>query len=180
MQFDFGATYFVYPGETAPVGVTAVSTTGRRSPAPTPRSVSCCASPAASPIRQRLQHRRLEQICGNRPGRRSAEQDAAAGCQGVGERWRGLFLVRQSVGCAGGFPLPAYLNWNAGVTFTRKNLNLDLRYYDTNLSRDNCFVFTGDPNATPGGQINPLTNPSGLVSNWCSATFVAKFWFAFN
>ena len=32
----------------------------------------------------------------------------------------------------------------------------------------------------PGGQINPLTNPQGLVSNWCSATFVAKFWFAFN
>ncbi len=28
----------------------------------------------------------------------------------------------------GGFPLPAYLNWQAGVTFTYKIFNLDLRY----------------------------------------------------
>jgi hypothetical protein len=27
----------------------------------------------------------------------------------------------------GGFPLPAYLNWQFGVTFTRKVFNLDLR-----------------------------------------------------
>ena len=72
------------------------------------------------------------------------------------------------------------ISTGAGVTFTRKNLNNDLRYCDTDLSKENCFVFTGDPNATPGGQIDPLTNPLGLVSNWCSATFVAKFWFAFN
>ena len=50
----------------------------------------------------------------------------------------------------GGFPLPAYLNWQAGVTFTHKVFNLDLRYYDTNLSKENCFVFTGDPNARAG------------------------------
>jgi hypothetical protein len=24
-----------------------------------------------------------------------------------------------------------------------------------------------------------VTNPAGLVSNWCGATFVAKAWFAF-
>ena len=78
----------------------------------------------------------------------------------------------------GGFPLPAYLNWQAGVTFTRKHFNLDLRYHDTNLSKENCFVFTGDPNARPGGTVNLVTNPEGLVSNWCSATFVAKLWFA--
>jgi uncharacterized protein (TIGR02001 family) len=80
----------------------------------------------------------------------------------------------------GGFPLPAYLNWNFGVTFSRKNLNLDMRYYDTNLSKENCYVFTGDPSATPGGQANPVTNPEGLMSRWCSATFVAKFWFTLN
>ena len=78
----------------------------------------------------------------------------------------------------GGFPLPAYLNWQAGVTFTRGPFNLDLRYYDTNLSKGDCFVFTGDPNARPGGAINPVTNPDGLTSNWCSATVVAKLWFA--
>jgi uncharacterized protein (TIGR02001 family) len=80
----------------------------------------------------------------------------------------------------GGFALPAYLNWQAGVTFTRKVFNLDLRYYDTNLSKGNCFVLTGDPNAHPGGSIDPVTNPEGLASGWCSATFVAKFWFALN
>ena len=80
----------------------------------------------------------------------------------------------------GGFPLPAYLNWQAGVTFTRKMFNLDLRYYDTNLSKENCFVLTGDLNAVPGGSINPITNPEGLMSRWCKATFVAKVWFALN
>ena len=70
----------------------------------------------------------------------------------------------------GGFPLPAYLNWQAGVTFTHKVFNLDLRYYGTNLSKENCFVFTGDPNARPGGRVDLVTNPAGLVSNWCGAT----------
>jgi hypothetical protein len=80
----------------------------------------------------------------------------------------------------GGFPLPAYLNWQTGVTITRKMINLDLRYHDTNLSKENCFVFTGDPNARPGGRTDPITNPDGLTSRWCGPTFVAKLWFALN
>jgi len=94
---------------------------------------------------------------------------------GAGYFWFGNQSVEP-----GGFPLPAHLNWNAGVTFTRKSLNLDLRYYDTNLSKENCFVFTGDPSATPGGRPDSITNPDGLVSRWCNATFVAKLWFALN
>ncbi|HEY6860584.1 MAG TPA: TorF family putative porin [Pseudolabrys sp.] len=80
----------------------------------------------------------------------------------------------------GGFPLPAYWNWQAGVTFSYKVFNLDLRYYDTNLSKEDCFVLTGDPNARPGGAVNLITNPEGLTSRWCSATFVAKVSFALN
>ena len=80
----------------------------------------------------------------------------------------------------GGFPLPAYWNWQAGVTFSYKVFSLDLRYYDTNLSKEDCFVFTGDPNAQPGGAVNLITNPEGLTSRWCSATFVAKVSFALN
>jgi uncharacterized protein (TIGR02001 family) len=80
----------------------------------------------------------------------------------------------------GGFPLPAYLNWQAGVTVNYKLINLDLRYHDTNLSKENCFVFTGDPNARPGGRPDPITNPDGLTSRWCSAAFVAKLWFALS
>lgn len=80
----------------------------------------------------------------------------------------------------GGFKLPDYLNWQAGVTFSHKFLNLDLRYHDTNLSKENCYVFTGDPNAKLGGRADPITNPAGLTSNWCSATFVAKLWVELN
>jgi uncharacterized protein (TIGR02001 family) len=80
----------------------------------------------------------------------------------------------------GGFALPAYLNWHTGVTFTYKAVGLDLRYYDTNLSKENCFVLTGDPGATPGGHVNPVTNPTGLRSSWCGATVVAKLWVALD
>jgi hypothetical protein len=92
----------------------------------------------------------------------------------------GYFLFGNQSASLGGFPLPAYLNWNAGVTFVQKNLHFDLRYYDTNLSREQCFVLTGDLNGGFGGQINPVSNPLGRVSNWCGATLVAKVWFALN
>jgi len=42
----------------------------------------------------------------------------------------------------GGFPLPAHLNRNAGVTFTSNSVNLNLRRYDTNPRRRICFFFT--------------------------------------
>jgi uncharacterized protein (TIGR02001 family) len=87
----------------------------------------------------------------------------------AGYSWFG----RQSA-ALGGFALPAYLNWQIGTTFTYKLVSVDLRYYDSNLSREDCFVFTGDPNAVPGGAVNPVTNPGGLRSNWCGAAFVAK------
>jgi uncharacterized protein (TIGR02001 family) len=80
----------------------------------------------------------------------------------------------------GGFPLPAYTNWNAGVTFSWKVVSFDLRYYDTNLSKENCFVYTGDTNAVAGGIIDPLRNPEGLMSRWCGATVVGKLVFALN
>jgi uncharacterized protein (TIGR02001 family) len=92
----------------------------------------------------------------------------------------GYFVFGNQSAAIGGYPLPAYLTWNFGVTFERANWHFDLRYYDTNLSKESCFVLTGDPTATSGGRINPITNPLGLQSNWCSATLVAKVWFAFD
>jgi uncharacterized protein (TIGR02001 family) len=80
----------------------------------------------------------------------------------------------------GGFALPAYATWNAGITFKRKRFNFDLRYYDTNLSRENCFVFTDDPGARPGGRIDPVANPEGLTSGWCRSAVVGKVWFALD
>ena len=104
------------------------------------------------------------------PGDLSASITAAAGYSWFGKQSPAL----------GGFALPDYLNWHLGVTLTYKLFNLDLRYHDTDLTRENCFVFTGDPGATPGGSANPITNPGGLRSNWCGATFVAKVWVALD
>jgi uncharacterized protein (TIGR02001 family) len=59
--------------------------------------------------------------------------------------------------------LPDYTTWNVGVTFSfAKVFSFDVRYYDTNLSRSNCNVLTGDPNASG----------APLGSNWCSATVI--------
>jgi uncharacterized protein (TIGR02001 family) len=59
--------------------------------------------------------------------------------------------------------LPDYTTWNVGVGFTWKVFTLDLRYSDTDLSKTNCFIFTGDPHASATGE-----------SNWCGPTFIAK------
>jgi len=94
---------------------------------------------------------------------------------GAGYSWFG----RQSL-VLGGLPLPDYLNWSAGMTIALKVFNFDLRYHDTNLTKESCYAFTGDPKATPGGRIDPITNPGGLVSRWCSPALVARLWFALN
>jgi hypothetical protein len=78
---------------------------------------------------------------------------------------------------AAGVPYSDYSTWNVGLGFTWKVFTLDLRYYDTNLSKADCNVYTSDNTATFGaGNITP-TNPGGFGSNWCSARFVAKLAF---
>jgi Bacterial protein of unknown function (Gcw_chp) len=73
-----------------------------------------------------------------------------------------------------GIKYPDYATWNLGVGITYRVFTLDLRYWDTNLSKGDCSVLTSAHTASPGGAFTP-TNPAGLVSNWCGATFVAKF-----
>jgi len=65
----------------------------------------------------------------------------------------------------GGINLPDYTYWNAGVSYTYKNVTLDLRYHDTNLSREECFLLTADPRGIVSG--------SGR-SRWCSEAFIAS------
>jgi uncharacterized protein (TIGR02001 family) len=73
-----------------------------------------------------------------------------------------------------GIKYPDYTTWNLGVAITYKVFTLDLRYWDTTLSKADCNVLTGDHTASINpGAVTP-TNPSGLQSNWCGATFVAK------
>jgi uncharacterized protein (TIGR02001 family) len=180
VQFDFGATYYFYPGEIAPVDGSAgieywealaradttfgevLRVAGGFAYSPNVSNTGAWSKYAAFGLGLDLPSKLL--------------QDVSVSVSGVA----GYFWFGNQSEALGGFPLPAYLNWNAGVTFTRKNFNFDLRYYDTNLSKEDCFVLTGDPNATPGGQINPVTNPLGLVSRWCSATIVGKFSFTFE
>ena len=66
-----------------------------------------------------------------------------------------------------------YNTWNIGVGFTWKQLTLDLRYSDTDLSKANCNAFTSDNTAVFNGSFSPI-NPSGVGSKWCGATFIAK------
>jgi uncharacterized protein (TIGR02001 family) len=80
----------------------------------------------------------------------------------------------------GGFPLPDYTNWSLGLTFEFDPFTLDLTYSNTNLTKESCFVFTGDPGAAPGGVINPITNPTGLRSNWCGPVFVGTLSYSFS
>jgi uncharacterized protein (TIGR02001 family) len=64
------------------------------------------------------------------------------------------------------FDLPDYTQWNIGFAVTYKIFTFDLRYYDTDLSRQNCFLLTSDPSGVATGQ-----------SKWCDATVIAKFSF---
>jgi hypothetical protein len=75
----------------------------------------------------------------------------------------------------GSISLPDYSYWNAGVGFTYKAFTLDLRYHDTDLSKGECNILTGDPGAVVGGAaIDPVRNSAGNASKWCGGAFIAK------
>jgi uncharacterized protein (TIGR02001 family) len=179
IDFDLGATYFAYPAERLPGATHGINywealVRGDRAIGESFRVAAGYAySPNVSNTGAWSQY--LAAGLGfNLPSRMLPKDLNISFTTAAGYSWFG-----NQAAILGGFPLPAYLNWQAGVTFTHKKFNLDLRYYDTNLSKENCFVFTGDPGARPGGRMDPITNPDGLTSNWCSATIVAKAWFAF-
>ena len=180
IDFDLGVTYFAYPGERLPGETNGINyweavIRGDRSIGESIRVAGGYAySPDVSNTGAWSQYVAAG-VGFDVPGRVLPQNLGVSFTTAAGYSWFGNQAPQ-----LGGFPLPAYLNWQAGVTFTYKKFNFDLRYYDTNLSKENCFVFTGDPNARSGGRVDPVTNPAGLVSNWCGATFVAKAWFAFN
>jgi uncharacterized protein (TIGR02001 family) len=180
VEFDLGITYFAYPGETpgGPTNGIEYWEAAFRAVAPVGESIRVAAGYAYSPDVSNTGAWSQYAAAGfgfEIPARLLPRDIGVSFTTAAGYSWFGRQVL-----ALGGFELPAYLNWQAGVTFSHKFLNLDLRYYDTNLSKENCFVFTGDPNAAPGGRINPITNPDGLMSGWCSATVVAKLWFELN
>ena len=131
VDFDLGATYFLYPGEIVAAGSNGIDYWGAAIRVTCFRPTWVCLSQAP------------------------------------------LVIGNQSPDL-GGFPLRAYLNWQAGVTFTRKLFNLDLPI-STPTSKENCFVLTGDPNARPGASIlSPIPRASlQLVQrDFCRKTLV--------
>lgn len=64
--------------------------------------------------------------------------------------------------------LPDYTYWNAGLSYTWKNLTADVRYHDTSLSKRDCFALTADP----GG----ILSGSGR-SKWCGPAVVGSLSF---
>ena len=60
-------------------------------------------------------------------GRRGVDLPRNTLPQNVADRQRCYYWFGSQSASLGGFPLAAYLNWNAGVTLTRKMFNLDLR-----------------------------------------------------
>ena len=99
----------------------------------------------------------------------------------VGEQFLGTSDSFYGTGIPGnpyqfGTPYQDYLTWNVGVGFTWKVFTLDLRYYDTNLSKGDCAVYTSAFNATFSAPVSNY-NPLGVASNWCGERFVAKLAF---
>ena len=62
------------------------------------------------------------------------------------------------------FKLVDYNYWNAGLSYTWKNITLDLRYHDTDLNKNECFTNTTDPRGVFSGSAR---------SKWCSEAFIA-------
>jgi uncharacterized protein (TIGR02001 family) len=67
---------------------------------------------------------------------------------------------------SGGTYVPDYAHWNLGLGWTWKNITLDLRYYDTDLSGSGCLGIWN------------TTGPGNSTSGWCGDTYVAKLSFA--
>lgn len=64
------------------------------------------------------------------------------------------------------FALPDYTTWDVGIAFTYKVFTFDVRYYDTDLTKGECALLTGDPRSVPSGQ-----------SKWCGSSIIGKLSF---
>ncbi|MEZ5788256.1 MAG: TorF family putative porin [Xanthobacteraceae bacterium] len=73
----------------------------------------------------------------------------------------------------GYIPLPDYSTWNVGAGLTWSVFTVDLRYYDSDLSKGECNAITSDFTATfSPANIIPVVNPGGFGSKWCGESYV--------
>jgi hypothetical protein len=75
---------------------------------------------------------------------------------------------------------PPFIGSELGLRNLSKVSRLWCRYYDTNLTKAQCNVFTSDHTSTFNTSNITNLSPGGLGSNWCDAAFVAKLSFATN
>lgn len=180
-NFDLGANYFYYPGEIVPEG--GVKTSYWEYALDVSRKVASFGE--------------LEGIVAYAP---DLSNTGAWGAYAEGQAtielphyrllndvdWRliagaGYWWFGNTSPAQGGFALPSHANWHVGLQFDLNDyLTLDVAYSDTSLSQENCFVFTGDLAGTPGGALNPISNPDGLRSRLCGAAVVGTLTAAFD
>jgi uncharacterized protein (TIGR02001 family) len=74
----------------------------------------------------------------------------------------------------GNITLPDYANWNVGVGLTWSVFTVDVRYYDSDLSKGECNAITSDFNAhfDPAAVVPALNGP--WASNWCGQAYVVS------
>jgi uncharacterized protein (TIGR02001 family) len=66
-----------------------------------------------------------------------------------------------------GFKYASYNNWNVGASYNWNMVTLDVRYYDSNLSKAACFVNTSDPSGNFVAALNVTNGRSS--SSWCGS-----------
>lgn len=99
--------------------------------------------------------------------------DVAYWSLGTTDAFYGCVVPFCLVNSPNGVKLPSYATWDVGVGWTWKVFTIDLRYTDTNLSKAECNVFTGDNTAVFSPSGITATN-AGPLSNWCGARFTAR------
>ncbi|WP_019905042.1 TorF family putative porin [Methylobacterium sp. 77] len=72
-----------------------------------------------------------------------------------------------SIGRFASFNLPSYLYGNVGLSYTYKNIVLDVRYHNTDLTKTECAAFSGD--------FRQITN--GGTSKWCGDAVIGSITF---
>jgi hypothetical protein len=73
---------------------------------------------------------------------------------------------------AKGFKFASYNTWNIGAAYNWNMVTLDLRYYDSSMSKAACYINSSDPS---GNYLNVLTAATTLRSSsgWCGSRFLA-------
>lgn len=73
-----------------------------------------------------------------------------------------------------GIPLPDYSTWNVGAGLTWSVFTVDLRYYDSDLSKGECNAITSDFTATFDPSAYSTINTGSLASKWCGQAYVVS------